>query len=101
MKSISILKAWMAAATPLEQEHLAKKIGTTRAMLYQYAGGHRQCSAERAGQIAAVSRDMHRLSKGRLPVIERTDLAEACLQCEFARKCLGERATISEFPIVA
>lgn len=100
MKTISPMKQWMAAATVDEQELLAQRSGTSRGMLYQYAGGHRQASADRASAIERVSLEMHRASKGRLPKIYRTDLCNACLQCEYARKCLGERAVVSEFPIV-
>lgn len=100
MKTITAMKAWMAAATSSEQELLAERVGTTKGMLYQYAGGHRTASAERAGAIERVTAEMHRASKGRLPRIYRTDLAEACLHCEYAQKCLGAKAIVSEFPIV-
>lgn len=100
MKTITSMKAWMAAATVDEQETLAERVGTTRGMLYQYAGGHRTASAERAGAIERATSEMHRASKGRLPKIYRTDLSEACLQCEYAQKCLKGQAIVSEFPIV-
>lgn len=100
MKTITTMKAWMAAATVDEQEILASRVGTTRGMLYQYAGGHRAASAERAGAIERVTAEMHRASKGRLPKIYRTDLSEACLHCEYAQKCLKGQAIVSEFPIV-
>jgi hypothetical protein len=100
MKTITSMKAWMAAATVDEQELLAQKVGTTRGMLYQMAGGHRQASAARAGAIEKASAEMHKASKGRLPKIYRTDLSEACLQCEYAQKCLKGQAIVSEFPIV-
>lgn len=100
MKTITSIKAWMAAATTAEQELLAEKVGTTRGMLYQYAGGHRTASAERAGAIERATAEMHKASKGRLPRVYRTDLSEACLQCDYARKCLGAQAVVSEFPIV-
>lgn len=90
----------MVAASPEEQDQLAAAVGSTRNMLYQYAGGHRRASAERAGQIERVTAEMHRASGGRLPRIYRTDISSACLQCEYARRCLGARAVISEFPIV-
>ena len=90
----------MSAATVEEQETLATRVGTTRGMLYQYAGGHRTASAERAGAIERATAEMHRASKGRLPKVYRTDLAEACLTCEYAQKCLGAKAVVSEFPIV-
>lgn len=100
MKTITSIKAWMAAATVDEQELLAARVGTTRGMLYQYAGGHRTASAERAGAIEQVTAEMHRASKGRLPRIYRTDLAEACLHCEYAQRCLKGQVVVSEFPIV-
>jgi hypothetical protein len=100
MKTITTMKAWMSAATVDEQETLAERVGTTRGMLYQYAGGHRTASADRAGAIERATAEMHKASKGRLPKIYRTDLSEACLQCEYAQKCLKGQAIVSEFPIV-
>lgn len=90
----------MAAATVQEQEILAKRVGTTRGTLYQYAGAHRKASAERAGAIERATAEMHKASKGRLPKVYRTDLSDACLHCEYAQKCLGSKAVVSEFPIV-
>lgn len=100
MKTITPMRNWMAAATVDEQELLAQRIGTSRGMLYQMAGGHRNASAERAQAIERETRLMARASKGRLPVVYRTDLCEACRSCDFARRCLGEKAVVSEFPIV-
>jgi len=90
----------MRSADPSEQELLAARVGTTRGMLFQYAGGHRKASALTAGKIEHETALMTKASKGRLPVVYRTDLSEACLTCQYARKCLGERATVSEFPII-
>jgi hypothetical protein len=90
----------MNAATSSEQQHLADAIGTSRAMLYQYASGHREVSAARGGEIEAVSKLMFKVSKGRLPVLYRTDLVAACRACDYAQKCLGSIAVASEFPIV-
>lgn len=101
MKTITKLRLWMAAATPTEQEALAEAIGTSRAMLYQYAGGHREVSAARGGQIEAATKAMARLAKGRLPVVYRTDTVAACRACEYAQRCLGSIAVASEFPISA
>ena len=100
MKTITPMRSWMAAATVAEQELLAERVGTSRGMLYQLAGGFRNASAERAQAIERETKLMSRASKGRLPVIYRTDLCEACRACDFAAKCLGERVVISEFPIV-
>lgn len=92
------MKAWMAAATVQEQEQLALTVGTTRGNLYQYAGGFRNASAERAGAIERATAQMHKDSKGRLPRVYRTDLAKACSECPFAKKCIGMAA---EFPLGA
>jgi DNA-binding transcriptional regulator YdaS (Cro superfamily) len=100
MKTITPMRAWMAAATADEQETLARHVGTTRGNLYQYAGGHRDASAARAGAIEAATAEMHKHSKGRLPKVYRTDLCEACRSCQYAAKCLGPRAVVSDFPIV-
>ena len=100
MTTITPMKAWMMAATPQEQQDLAERLGTSRAMLYHYAGGFREVSAHRAGGIEAATKVMAKASKGRLPIVYRTDLAHACRQCEYAQRCLGERATASMFPIV-
>ena len=100
MKTITPMRQWMAAATADEQTLLAKRVGTSRGMLYQLAGGHRNASAERAQAIERETRVMSKASKGRLPVVYRTDLCEACRSCDFAQRCLGERVIVSEFPIV-
>lgn len=94
------LKIFMRAATPDEQETLAKRAGTSRGMLYLVSSGHRNFGPEKAAEIERVTRVMHRASKGRLPRIYRTDLASACAACEYAQKCLGSAAVRSEFPIV-
>ena len=99
-KTITPMKAWMASATVTEQETLAEAVGTSRGMLYQYASGERDCSAERAGKFEAATAVMHRASKGRLPKIVRTVLCAACRACQYAAKCLGERAVVSDFPII-
>jgi len=94
--SKTAMKSWMAAATTAEQEQLAAAVGTTRGNLYQYAGGHRSASSERAGAIERVSAEMHKASNGKLPRLYRTDLAKACAECPFARKCIGQ---VAEFPV--
>lgn len=100
MKTINSIKVWMRAATPDERDLLAQRVGTSSGMLYQLAGGHRQASADMAGRIEAATAAMHKASKGRLPLVVRTDICTACQQCQYAAKCLGQRAVASEFPIV-
>jgi DNA-binding transcriptional regulator YdaS (Cro superfamily) len=99
-KTISPFAAWMAAATPSEQEYLADQVETSRATLYQYSSGHRTCSAERGADIERVTREMAKTSKGRLSVVLRTDLVPACRACPYAQKCLGDDALRSHFPVV-
>lgn len=101
MKTITPMKNWMMAATKQEQELLAEKVGTSVGMLRQYSGGHRHASAETAGRIEEATAVMHKASKGRLPKVVRTDICGACRKCPYAQKALGERAVVSEFPILA
>lgn len=97
---MNLLKVWMRAATAQEQETLAREAGTTRPMLYQVAGGHRNFSPEKAGEIERAAAVMAKASKGRLPALYRTDLSTACAKCSYARSCLGPIAERGDFPIV-
>lgn len=84
------LKRWMAAASPAEQEQLAAAAGTSRAMLYQYSSPestNRRPSAAKGALLAAASVPLHEASDGRLPVLTRGDLVEACASCEHFRAC--------------
>lgn len=98
--TITPFAAWMKAATTEEQIALADRIGSSREMLYQYSTGHRKTGVERAAQIEAATKDMAKASKGRLPVVLRTDLVDTCRECPYAQRCLGDRALASAFPIV-
>lgn len=80
------LKNWMSKASPPEQEDLAKRLGASRPYLYQISGGFSKVSAARAGELEEASRDMHRASKGRLPVLLRSELCSACAGCPYAKK---------------
>lgn len=94
------LKLWMRVASPAEQEALAKRVGTSRHMLYQVANGHRNFSAAKAGLMEDATAAMHKATRGRLPRLYRSDLADACAHCRYAQACLGGLATRTEFPIV-
>ena len=96
MKQITPMQQWLLAATPNQREALASNVGTAVNMLYQYAGGHRQASAERAGEIERTAAQMSKA----LPSLYRTDLCEACRRCPYAQQVLGPRATVSEFPVL-
>lgn len=106
MTTITPLKAWLRAATPAEHEILAQRAGTSKQYLFHLAAGE-ETSYKRepkAALAAAIEREtiaMAKASKGRLPVVYRTDVNSTCRQCEFARKCLGEEVVVrGEFSIV-
>ncbi len=102
---MNLLKQWMRAATPEEQQLLAHRVGTTRTYLYHLSAGEettykREPKPELAAAIERETAAMHRASKGRLPRVYRTDLVKACANCAFAQKCLGAAAVRADFPIV-
>lgn len=94
----TLLKLWMREATPAEQDALATAIGTSRGTLYQYAGGHLQASAARGAAIERATVEMAAVNPA-LPVVYRTDTVPACRECEYAQRCLGDKAIASQFPI--
>lgn len=104
--TITPLKAWLRAATPSEHETLAARAGTSRQYLFHLAAGDdkaykREPSAALAAAIERETKVMAKASKGRLPIVWRTDVNSTCRQCEFAAKCLGDAiVTAGEFPIV-
>lgn len=105
--TMSPMRAWLHAATVSEQRLLAERVGTSHAYLFHLAADEesnyrREPKAALAAAIERETKAMARASKGRLPVVLRTDLNSTCRQCEFARKCLGDDAVVrSEFPIVS
>ena len=105
MSTITPMKAWLNAATTAERELLARNIGTSSQYLSHLAVNDdklykREPKPALAGAIERETKSMAKASKGRLPVVWRTDLVEACRNCEYAKKCLGDKATASHFPIV-
>ena len=100
------MKAWMRAATTAEQKTLAERAGTSVQYLHHLAAGEdanyrREPKVQLAAAIERETRAMARASKGRLPVVLRTDLNAGCRACDFARRCLGESAVVAgHFPIV-
>lgn len=81
------LKKWMIAATADEIRSLVKQADTSRDYLYQIVGGHRTASADLAGRIETAAEALRLKSKGRLPKLTRADLAPACAECPYFRKC--------------
>lgn len=105
MNTISALKAWLKAATTLERETLARNVGTSTQYLAHVAVNEDKLYRRepKIGLAAGLEREttaMAKASKGRLPVVLRTDLIDGCRQCPYAQKVLGDRALQSEFPIV-
>jgi hypothetical protein len=103
--TITPMKAFLNAATTAEREALAAKVGTSNQYLSHLAVNEDKAYKRepKVGLAAAIEREtiaMAKSSKGRLPVVLRTDLVEGCRACPYARKVLGERALQSEFPIV-
>ncbi len=104
--TLTPLKAWLKAATVAEREHLAKATGTSSQYLGHIAVNDdrnykREPKPALAAAIERETKAMSKASKGRLPVVYRTDLVSACRQCEFARKGLGEDVIVrGDFPVV-
>lgn len=90
MKSLA---NWMKKATTTEQEQLAVASGTSREYLYQLSASKRKASAAMAGRIETAAKTLSRKSKGRLPVLTRMGLAEACSHCPYAKRCLRGKST--------
>lgn len=103
--TITPMKVWLQQATTPERELLAQKAGTSSQYLSHVAVNEdknyrREPKIALAAAIERETAAMAKTSKGRLPVVLRTDLIEGCRQCPYAQKVLGERAVRSEFPIV-
>jgi hypothetical protein len=92
----SPLKNWMTAANADEQEQLAKLAGTSRQYLRLLSADgksyQRHAEPGLAAAIEEASIAMHKSTRGRLPRLYRTDLAQTCAGCPYARQCLGATA---------
>lgn len=86
-ESVQVVKDWIAAANKTEQEQLADLAGTSRPHLYHLSAGRRTCGPELARELETASKQLALLTRGRLPVLKRTDLCPACGRCEYAAKC--------------
>lgn len=103
--TITPMKAFLNAATAGEREALAVAVGTSCQYLAHLAVNEdRNYRREpKIGLAAGIEREtiaLAKTSKGRLPVVLRTDLVEGCRACPYAQKVLGERGVRSEFQIV-
>lgn len=86
---MNALKKWLAAATPAQQRLLAKRAGTTFAVLRQTAGAYRTngkltLTPDFAKRLELASRGIPVV-----PALNREELCPACGRCEFAKQCRG------------
>lgn len=98
------LRAWLDVATKDEKKRLAADAGTSTGTLAQIAGGYRTGGAAniRAGLARKLEKAASALRKQNraLPPLLRTDLSPECCECDFAQRCLGDKAALSGFPIL-
>lgn len=98
------LRIWMHTASVEEREALADLAGTTVGTLNQIAGGYRTggVAAVRSGLARKLEKAAIVLNKRNkaLPMLLRTDLSPECRECEFAQKCLGDKAVLSGFDVI-
>lgn len=104
-QTLENLKVWLRLATPEERAKLAAAAGTSVVYLYQLsahegAAHKRGASAALASRIERAAASLTKAAKGRLPELLRTDLCQACRDCEYAQRCLGARAVASDFKIL-
>lgn len=98
------LRVWMLAASQEEKAALADLAGTTIGTLSQISGGYR--SNGDANVRSGMARKLENAAKvlnarnQALPALLRTDLSHECRECDFAQKCLGDRAAASGFNVV-
>lgn len=99
MSTLTPLQHAMRLMTPEEQEDMAARAGTSRNYLYQLATEHRGVSAKLAARLERAYTEVKAASPRRdiLPELLCVDLAEVCAECDYARQCLGDRATVSSF----
>lgn len=99
---MNTLTTWLRHALPADKQKLAERVGTTVNYLSHLAAGPerygREPKAELAARIEAHTTRMNRQTKGRLPIVLRTDLVSACRACPYAQQCLGARANGAEQP---
>ena len=98
------LRLWMQAASQDEKAALADLANTTVGTLNQIAGGYRTggeavIRAGLARKLEKAAQVLNRRNKS-LPTLLRTDLSPECRECEFAQRCLGDKAIMSGFNVI-
>ena len=95
------LERFRELATTAERKELANTCGTSMEYLfYHVAKGRREPNPALAARIEEATIAMARSSKGRLPVVYRTEMNTACRGCKFAIRCLGDKAIAAEFEVL-
>lgn len=98
------LRIWMTAATQDEKVALADLAGTTVGTLNQISGGYRTNGEAnvRSGLARKLEKAAQVLNKRNknLPIMLRTDLSPECRECDFAQRCLGDKAIMSGFDVI-
>jgi hypothetical protein len=94
----------MQAASQDEKAALADLANTTVGTLNQIAGGYRTggeavIRAGLARKLEKAAQVLNRRNKS-LPTLLRTDLSPECRECEFAQRCLGDKAIMSGFNVI-
>ena len=99
------LKVFLNAATSAEKAMLADLSGTTLGTLHQVAGGYRKNGAAvvRAGLAMRIEAAVAVLRKANrsLPELFRTNLSPECRECDFAKRCLGNKTAGGDFAVLA
>jgi hypothetical protein len=104
--TITPMRAWLNAATPAERDLLAERVGSSAQYLFHIAVNEDKAYRRepKLGLAAGIEREtkaMAKASKGRLPIVLRTDLVSGCRSCPYAQKALGPDVVVrGEFPIV-
>ena len=84
MKKPSPLKIWWLAASPAQKDTLSRLSKISRPQLSQVVAG-RTINPIAARRVEMATKKM--AEKNPLPVVLRSQLCQACAQCEFAPKC--------------
>ena len=94
----------MQAASIEEKYALADLAGTSLGTLNQIAGGYRTggeaiVRAGMARKLETAAKVLNKRNRA-LPGLLRTDLSPECRECDFAQKCLGDKAAASGFNVI-
>lgn len=81
-----LLALWQSL-TKEGRQALATGARTSPAALYHVATGSRKASSERAVRIEQAAKEL----LGKSVDLDRSDIADGCRKCEYARRCKGSK----------